>query len=81
MVSAVNGRCEVYLDGGVRQGTDVFKALALGARAVFIGRPAIYGLAYNVSSSVDTFSYAIKLIIFMEDPSLCFLISNANVAA
>ena len=49
-MAAVAGRCEVYLDGGIRHGTDVFKALALGARAVFIGRPAIYGLACNVSS-------------------------------
>ena len=48
IVRAVDGRCEVYLDGGIRTGTDVLKALALGARAVFIGRPAIYGLAYNV---------------------------------
>ena len=48
MVDAVNGQCEVYLDGGVRQGTDVLKAVALGAKAVFIGRPAIYGLSYNV---------------------------------
>jgi (S)-2-hydroxy-acid oxidase len=48
VVKAVDGRCEVYLDGGVRTGTDVFKALALGAKAVFIGRPIIYGLAYNV---------------------------------
>jgi len=48
VVQAVAGRCEVYLDGGVRTGTDVFKALALGARAVFIGRPFIYGLVYNV---------------------------------
>lgn len=37
---------EVYLDGGIRRGTDVFKALALGARAVFVGRPILYGLAY-----------------------------------
>lgn len=48
VVQAVAGRCEVYLDGGVRTGGDVFKALALGAKTVFIGRPAIYGLAYNV---------------------------------
>ena len=48
VVKGVNGRCEVYLDGGIRTGTDVFKALAFGARAVFIGRPAVYGLAYNV---------------------------------
>ncbi|KAH7956412.1 hypothetical protein HPB52_008877 [Rhipicephalus sanguineus] len=47
IVRAVRGRCEVYLDGGVRRGTDVIKALALGARAVFIGRPIIWGLAYD----------------------------------
>lgn len=45
IVQAVAGRAEVYMDGGVRLGTDVFKALALGARAVFIGRPVIWGLA------------------------------------
>ncbi|KXJ29899.1 Hydroxyacid oxidase 1 [Exaiptasia diaphana] len=45
VVSAVNGQVEVYLDGGVRLGTDVLKALALGARAVFIGRPVLWGLA------------------------------------
>ena len=49
IVRAVQGRVEVYLDGGVRLGTDVFKALALGARAVFVGRPALWGLAYQVS--------------------------------
>ena len=48
VVKAVDGRCEVYLDGGVRLGTDVLKALALGARAVFIGRPAVYAMAYDV---------------------------------
>ena len=48
MLRAVAGRCEVYLDGGIRTGTDVFKALALGAKAVFIGRPVCYGLAYDV---------------------------------
>lgn len=45
VVNAVAGRCEVYLDGGVRRGTDVLKALALGARAVFVGRPILWGLA------------------------------------
>ena len=48
VVSAVQGRVEVFMDGGVRQGTDVLKALAMGARAVFIGRPVLWGLAYNV---------------------------------
>ena len=48
VVEAVKGRVEVYLDGGVRQGTDVLKALALGAKAVFIGRPILWGLSYQV---------------------------------
>ncbi|XP_066269628.1 2-Hydroxyacid oxidase 1-like [Branchiostoma lanceolatum] len=47
IVRAVGGEAEVYLDGGVRTGTDVLKALALGARCVFIGRPALWGLACN----------------------------------
>ena len=45
VVHAVAGRAEVYLDGGVRRGTDVLKALALGARAVLIGRPYLWALA------------------------------------
>jgi len=45
VVAAVGGRCEVYVDGGIRRGTDILKALALGARAVLIGRPVIWGLA------------------------------------
>ncbi|XP_034395611.1 hydroxyacid oxidase 1 [Cyclopterus lumpus] len=45
VVQAVQGRCDVYMDGGVRRGTDVLKALALGAKAVFVGRPVLWGLA------------------------------------
>ena len=45
VVQAVGGRIPVLVDGGVRRGTDVFKALALGASAVGIGRPYIWGLA------------------------------------
>jgi 4-hydroxymandelate oxidase len=45
VVEAVGRRVEVYLDGGIRRGGDVAKALALGARAVFAGRAPIYGLA------------------------------------
>ena len=48
VVSAVGDKVEVYMDGGIRTGTDVLKALALGARAVFIGRPVIWGLACKV---------------------------------
>ena len=43
----IRNKIEVYLDGGIRSGAAVFKALALGARAVLIGRPALYGLAVN----------------------------------
>jgi 4-hydroxymandelate oxidase len=44
---AVAGRAEVYVDGGIRRGTDVVKALALGARAVLLGRPVLWGLAID----------------------------------
>ncbi|XP_009991673.1 PREDICTED: hydroxyacid oxidase 2 [Chaetura pelagica] len=47
VVEAVQGRVEVYLDGGIRKGSDILKALALGAKCVFIGRPALWGLAYK----------------------------------
>lgn len=45
VVDAVGGRIPVFIDGGFRRGTDVFKALALGARAVGIGRPYVWGLS------------------------------------
>ncbi|KAG0223402.1 Hydroxyacid oxidase 1 [Actinomortierella wolfii] len=48
-----NSPVEVYLDGGVRRGTDVFKALALGAKAVFLGRPILWGLAHNGEEGVS----------------------------
>ncbi len=47
VVEAVDGRLEVYMDGGIRRGTDVLKALALGARAVLMGRPLFWGLAVD----------------------------------
>ncbi|XP_077997867.1 2-Hydroxyacid oxidase 1-like [Glandiceps talaboti] len=52
IVQAVGDKVEVYIDGGVRTGTDVLKALALGAKAVFIGRPVVYGLTYKGESGV-----------------------------
>jgi len=45
VVDAVAGRVEILLDGGIRRGTDVIKAIALGARAVLVGRPVVWGLA------------------------------------
>jgi len=52
VVAAVRGRIEVYLDGGIRRGTDVLKALALGAKAVFVGRPVLWGLALGGADGV-----------------------------
>ena len=46
-VAAANGKLEVFLDGGIRRGADVVKAIALGAKAVFIGRPLFWGLAVD----------------------------------
>ena len=53
IVETVVGRCEVYMDGGIRRGTDIFKALALGARAVLIGRPILWGLAVDGAHGVQ----------------------------
>lgn len=52
IVDAVQGRVEVYMDGGIRTGNDVLKAVALGAKCVFIGRPAVWGLAYKGEEGV-----------------------------
>jgi 4-hydroxymandelate oxidase len=52
VVEAVAGRAEVLIDGGVRRGTDVVKALALGARAVLVGRPILWGLTLDGSDGV-----------------------------
>jgi L-lactate dehydrogenase (cytochrome) len=41
------GKLEIYIDGGIRRGTDILKALALGATAVGVGRPYLYSLAYG----------------------------------
>ena len=50
---AIAGRGEIFVDGGVRRGTDVLKALALGARAVLIGRPVLWGLAIDGQRGVE----------------------------
>ncbi len=59
-VAAAGGDAEVYVDGGIRTGVDVVRALALGARAVMIGRPIVYGLAVGgeagVRAVLDTFT-------------------------
>ncbi len=52
IADALGGRAEVYVDGGIRRGTDVIKALALGADAVLVGRPVLWGLALNGAAGV-----------------------------
>lgn len=54
IADAVKGRIPIILDGGIRRGADVFRALALGANHVWIGRPVLWGLAYNGSNGVGT---------------------------
>ena len=53
IVDAVGDRLEVLVDGGIRRGTDVLKALALGARAVLVGRPLLWGLAVDGAAGVQ----------------------------
>ncbi|MCK8501107.1 alpha-hydroxy acid oxidase [Myxococcus fulvus] len=53
VVDAVEGRSEVILDGGIRRGSDIVKAIALGARACMVGRPFLYGLAANGQAGVE----------------------------
>lgn len=52
VVEAVDGQCEVLMDGGVRRGSDIVKAMALGARACLIGRAGLYGLAAGGEAGV-----------------------------
>jgi (S)-mandelate dehydrogenase len=53
IVDATGGRLPVFMDSGVRRGTDIARALALGAKAVFIGRPVLYALAANGRPGVE----------------------------
>ncbi len=66
VVAAVSGRVPVLIDGGVRRGTDIFKALALGATAVGIGRPQAWGLAafgqQGVEAVTDILKKEVRLI-------------------
>jgi 4-hydroxymandelate oxidase len=52
VAATVGTKAEVYVDGGIRRGTDIFKALALGARAVMIGRPVLWGLSVHGANGV-----------------------------
>src|SRR5215212_698235 len=52
VVDAVGGACEIFVDGGIRRGSDVLKAIALGARAVLVGRAVLWGLAVDGEAGV-----------------------------
>ena len=53
VVAAVGDQIDVLVDGGIRRGTDVLKALALGAKAVLLGRPVLWGLAVGGEAGVE----------------------------
>ena len=53
MIQSVNGEIEVYCDGGIRRGSDIVKAMALGATACMAGRPTFYGLGAAGQRGVD----------------------------
>jgi 4-hydroxymandelate oxidase len=60
IVDAVDGALEIYADGGVRRGTDIAVGVALGARALFIGRPMVYALATAGQAGV---SHALEIVL------------------
>ncbi|HET6350352.1 MAG TPA: alpha-hydroxy acid oxidase [Candidatus Krumholzibacteria bacterium] len=80
VAEAVAGRADVYVDGGVRRGTDVVKALARGARAVLVGRPVLWGLAVGGEEGV-TQALEILRSEFDTAMALCGCPSVADVTA
>lgn len=72
IVEAVDGRLEVLMDGGVRRGVDVVRAVALGARAVLIGRPCLWGLAADGEAGVGR-----VLEIFRSELTLAMALAGA----
>lgn len=75
-VDAAKGRIPIHMDGGIRKGTDIFIALALGAECVWVGRPAIWGLAYNGQKGVEK-----MLEILYEDFRRCMALCGCNSVA
>ncbi|MCB1523934.1 MAG: L-lactate dehydrogenase [Rhodoblastus sp.] len=73
VVAAVGGHAEVYMDGGVRSGVDVFKAVALGARGVMIGRPWVWALAAGGEKAVSD-----MLAIMRQELRIAMALSGVN---
>jgi 4-hydroxymandelate oxidase len=72
IAEAVGGRVPLLLDGGVRRGTDILKALALGAQAVLVGRPILWGLGVGGQAGVEK-----VLAILCEELELAMMLSGA----
>jgi isopentenyl diphosphate isomerase/L-lactate dehydrogenase-like FMN-dependent dehydrogenase len=83
VLAAVRGRVPVFLDGGIRRGTDIFKALALGATAVGIGRPQAWGLAAfgqpGVEAVIDILNRELAAIMRQAGTPTVASISSAHV--
>ncbi len=75
IVDAVDGRGDVVVDGGIRRGTDVLRALALGAKAVLVGRPLLWGLAAGGASGAQR-----VIELFIEEFVNALTLSGANDA-
>jgi L-lactate dehydrogenase (cytochrome) len=76
VVDAVGGVAEVFMDGGIRRGTDIVKALALGARACLIGRALVYGLAAGGDAGTER-----ALTILVEELRLALALAGCNSVA
>jgi len=76
IVDAVGEQLEVMVDGGIRRGTDVLKALALGARAVMVGRPVLWGLGVDGARGAER-----VIRILLDELDLALALSGAPTAA
>lgn len=77
IAAVVNGRVDILLDGGVRRGIDILKALALGAKAVLVGRPVLWGLAAGGQAGAEK-----VLAILRDELALAMMLSGcANISA
>jgi len=83
VVEAVGGRIPVFVDGGIRRGTDIFKALALGATAVGIGRPYIWGLGAfgqpGVERVLDILTRELRIVMTQMGASKVADISRSSI--
>ncbi|KAL2706048.1 hypothetical protein AAEP93_001298 [Penicillium crustosum] len=70
---AARGRIKIHIDGGIRSGVDIFKALALGAECCWVGRPALWGLAYDGQQGVE-----LMLRILFDDFKRCMQLTGCK---